>query len=372
MKENQNHPNHDTSEHGTETAQPETAPVQTPEGNGGYVIEEEYEQFKRKNRRRMVGAGALVLIAGSLFTAASNNQPPTGPTLAPENRQAAAPAVTTDILHPGNGRASAPVINVDDSQNAPIKISRKIQAAAPLSPEEKAALEARQQRAKAQRLAQQRKQEAERVERESKNALKTTDTANVKDKEKDRDSIKPQNTADRAKEREEEQRRKKAQALSAKAEAERTAKEKAAADKAREAQLAADKKRANERAKLESQKKTQTNNDKLAADKQREKNRSSDKTTAAKTEKKPQNTADNTAGRRVTVQAGAFADKAHAQKVQQQLKSLNYSSHLEEVQTAKGTVYRVKTGKFANQTEAKNAIERIKGKGMNGVVVIGQ
>lgn len=84
------------------------------------------------------------------------------------------------------------------------------------------------------------------------------------------------------------------------------------------------------------------------------------------------NNSSTTINGKVTVQAGAFSDKALAQRIQQQLKSLNYSSHLEEVQTAKGSVYRVKTGKFANQNEAKGAIERLKSSGINGVVVIGQ
>lgn len=363
-----NAPMPETADEGVVEAAPATAPTvplgsSKAESGSDYVIEE-YESFKRKNRRRLIGAGALVLIAGGLFAAASQQSgTPAAPALAPETRQAPPHAVTAEILYPDNkASAAAQAVNhIDDSQNAPIRMTKKIQAAAPLSPEEKAALEARQQRAKAQRLAQQRKQEAERAEQAAKEqtaagnkpADKTAaDTAPKKDPKRA--------AADKAKEREEEQRRKKAQALTAKAEAERNAKESATAAKAREAQLAADKQRAAERAKLEKQNKNKTadktdNNKRTAAD--------------TRTDKNTSKTAADTGNRRVTIQAGAFMDKNHAQRVQQQLKSINYNSRLEEVQTAKGTVYRVRTGTFANQNEAKNALERIKNQGMNGVIV---
>ncbi|QMT32998.1 SPOR domain-containing protein [Conchiformibius steedae DSM 2580] len=336
----------------------ETTPAAAPQPDrsSDYIVEE-YESFKRKNRRRLVGAGALVLIAGGLFAAASQqNNAPVTPALAPE-AQTAENRVTAEILYPDNkASAAAPLHNIDDSKNDPIRLSKKIQAAAPLSPEEKAALEARQQRAKAQRLAQQRKQEAERAEQAAKEnkdpkGKENSDKTLVADAKKD---PKRNTAAERSKEREEEQRRKKAQALSDKAAAERNAKENAAAAKAREAQTAADKQRAAERAKLEKQNKTAAN-DKAKT----EAKRSSDKTAEAPA----------SGNRRVTIQAGAFADKNHALRVQQQLKGINYSSRIEEVQTAKGTVYRVRTGTFANQNEAKNALERIKDKGMNGVVV---
>lgn len=308
------------------TNQPTTTPLKpsTEEGTESnttdeYVIEE-YEHLKRKNRRRLVGAGALVLVAGGLFAAASQNNPPTTPTLAPETELATASSVA-DILYPNNNIASEPEHNVDDSKNTPVRLSKKIQAAAPLSPEEKAALEARQRRAKAQRLAQQRKQEAERAEQAAQNK-ETADMA------EDHDNIKQRNVA-RKKEIDENQRTKKTQTTST--ETERNNKNKDTANKQRNEER-----------------------EQLAKDK-----KSSDAT-------KQQASSSSS---RVTIQAGAFLDKALAERTQQKLKSIHYTSHLEEVQTEKGTVYRVRTGKFANQTEAKNALERIKNQGMNGMIL---
>lgn len=367
----------------TQTTYSENHTAENPNmATTGYVIEEEYEQLKRKNRRRLVGAGALVLVAGGLFAAASHTTPHATPTLAPETQAPVVANVTTDILLPGNGKtatntASMENVVVDDSKNAPISMSHKIQAAAPLSEEEKNALAARQQRAKAQRLAQQRKLEAERAEHENNNINSSTVVTNNNNKTNStNDDLRP----------------KKAQALNIKVETDRKPKENTNinATTARDAQIAADKARAAERAKLSNNKtnnsaapnktssnitaSTNNNNadrEKAAQEKLRAQRQAAEREKATSS-KLTTNNSSTTINGKVTVQAGAFSDKALAQRIQQQLKSLNYSSHLEEVQTAKGSVYRVKTGKFANQNEAKGAIERLKSSGINGVVVIGQ
>lgn len=66
---------------------------------------------------------------------------------------------------------------------------------------------------------------------------------------------------------------------------------------------------------------------------------------------------------------GAFSDKNRAVQAQQKLRSLNYSAHIEEVKTSKGTMYRVQTGSFANREEANKAAEKIKGRGLASMIV---
>lgn len=358
-----------------------------------YVIEEEYEQLQRRNRRRLVGAGALVLVAGGLFAAATTSNMP-APKLVTTDQN---PYVKTEILRPDNG-ASA-VANYDLLANAeemsddtpliqtqlPKKSAttaaldtNKDDKAVTLTASEKAAQDARLQREKAQRIALRRKQEAERQAQLAQNnssannnatatkaAQKATNPTNNNVAVNTAKSTAPA-AADQAeakrKAREDEQRQRKAQALASKAESERTAKEIAAAEKIHQAQLAADKARVAERSKIlgnnNTTTKPETNNntssDKIQQEKQRAQRIADERTKANK---------------QIAIQAGSFADKAQAQKMQQQLKGMNYSAGIEEVKTEKGTVYRVKTGKFANKGEADNALKNMKDKGVKGIIV---
>lgn len=358
-----------------------------------YVIEEEYEQLQRRNRRRLVGAGALVLVAGGLFAAATTSNMP-APKLVTTDQN---PYVKTEILRPDNG-ASA-VANYDLSANAeemsddtpliqtqlPKKSAttaaldtNKDDKAVTLTASEKAAQDARLQREKAQRIALRRKQEAERQAQLAQNnssannnatatkaAPKATNPTNNNVAVNTAKSTAPA-AADQAeakrKAREDEQRQRKAQALASKAESERAAKEIAAAEKIHQAQLAADKARVAERSKIlgnnNTTTKPETNNntssDKIQQEKQRAQRIADERTKANK---------------QIAIQAGSFADKAQAQKMQQQLKGMNYSAGIEEVKTEKGTVYRVKTGKFANKDEADNALKNMKDKGVKGIIV---
>lgn len=69
------------------------------------------------------------------------------------------------------------------------------------------------------------------------------------------------------------------------------------------------------------------------------------------------------------VQAGAFRDKAAAQRLKQRINSLNYSVNIEEIQTDKGIVYRVKTGSFPNKAEAELALKKLQSHGIGGRVL---
>ena len=72
---------------------------------------------------------------------------------------------------------------------------------------------------------------------------------------------------------------------------------------------------------------------------------------------------------KASVQVGAFSDLERARQAQQKLRSLNYSSHIEEVQTRKGKLYRVQTGTFPNRQEAELAAGKIKGRGLGNMIV---
>lgn len=327
-----------------------------------YVIEEEYEQLKRRNRRRLVGSGALVLVAAGLFAGATTSK-----NLSPKLVSAQNPAsqqITTEILRPKNATASSVVYDIQDAAGttAVLQTGKNGKIIA-LTANEKAAQDARLQREKAQRLATRRKQEAERQQQ----AQQLTNTTSPQNNLSSTTTTKTTTPADnKRKIRDDEQRRRKTQELANKAEAERAAKEAATAEKARQAQLAADKARNAERAKLvtnttlnttgSTSTSVATSNE--TARIQQEKQRA--QRIAAEREKK---------SKQIVIQAGSFLDKTQAQKMQQQLKSMNYNSGIEEVQTAKGTVYRVKTGKFANKAEADNALKNLKDKGVKGMIV---
>ena len=126
--------------------------------------------------------------------------------------------------------------------------------------------------------------------------------------------------------------------------------------------MAADKARVAERSKI-------LGNNNTATKPETNNNTSSDKIQQEK--QRAQRIADERtkANKQIAIQAGSFADKAQAQKMQQQLKGMNYSAGIEEVKTEKGTVYRVKTGKFANKDEADNALKNMKDKGVKGIIV---
>ena len=73
--------------------------------------------------------------------------------------------------------------------------------------------------------------------------------------------------------------------------------------------------------------------------------------------------------KRASVQVGAYRDIAAAKAAQQKMKGLNYSSSIEEINTDKGKVYRVRTGSFPNRSEAELAASKLKARGLGGIVL---
>ena len=86
----------------------------------------------------------------------------------------------------------------------------------------------------------------------------------------------------------------------------------------------------------------------------------------------PKEILNNQKGRRAMIQAGAYNSQAQAKKVQQRLADAGYSASINEVDTAKGKVYRVRTGTFGSQEAAQNALAKIRLQGVDGVVILGK
>ena len=86
----------------------------------------------------------------------------------------------------------------------------------------------------------------------------------------------------------------------------------------------------------------------------------------------PKEILNNQKGRRAMIQAGAYNSQAQAKKVQQRLADAGYSASINEVDTAKGKVYRVRTGSFSSQEAAQNALAKIRLQGVDGVVILGK
>ena len=153
----------------------------------------------------------------------------------------------------------------------------------------------------------------------------------------------------------------------AKAEAERTAKQKAALERAAEQKAAADETRRTERAKLLAQQKAAER----AAQAKAAPKKADDKTASKTAPKQPEKAVANkdSKEKRASVQVGAYRDINAAKAAQQKMKGLNYSSSIEEINTDKGKVYRVRTGSFPNKSEAELAASKLKARGLGGIVL---
>ena len=316
-----------------------------------------YEQLKNQNRRRLIGAGAIAVLAGGLFAAVAGN----GPTdnIEPNMANPQPQETATEILRPGGVASEAvaethslPPLPDSPQQNASVGETAQRQPesrpvpvqAAPVRPAEDEGIseaERRRIRREQQRLEQQ--QQREEAARKRAEARKAREQERLK---AEQERI--------AKARADEQQRRQAQAIVAKAEAERAAEAKAAAERAARQKAAADEARKAERAKLMAQQKA------------------ADKAVAAKTEQakdKPQNAKSAGRERKAVVQAGAFRDPNSAKQAQQKIKSLNYAAAIEEVSTDKGKIYRVKTGVFPSRAEAAAAAAKLKANGLGGIVL---
>jgi DedD protein len=72
-----------------------------------------------------------------------------------------------------------------------------------------------------------------------------------------------------------------------------------------------------------------------------------------------------------SVQVGGFADIGNARQVQDKLKTLGQPSFLSPIDTAKGTLYRVRAGPYATREAAQAALGKLSGGGYPEARVVG-
>ena len=436
----------------------------------------EYEQLKRKNRRRLVGASAMVLVAGIVFGVAVNGgdeggnaaqnisinkdggqpeiltpkpiEPVGGKTRQdelenplPASGSSAQDEAANDTFEmpsekakevppvyelkegqetveaqgddgnvhtvvkkaePNNDydRQPLPAITINNSnKQAAEKAERKAaqKAAEAKRQAEEKAREIAERKAEADRLAAE-EEAAERAKREEearlakqKQEAEEKRLAERQAKEQKRLEAKQRAEEKRLKEEErlaelKQQREERKQAEAKKAEEEkRLAEQKKRLEERKQAEmkkaeeekrLAEQKKRLEERKQAEAKK---AEEDKRLAE---QKKRDDAKKTAGNkaqqalenkskpTKADPKEILNNQKGRRAMIQAGAYNSQAQAKKVQQRLADAGYSASINEVDTAKGKVYRVRTGSFSSQEAAQNALAKIRLQGVDGVVIL--
>ena len=357
-----------------------------PEHHNNQDVLDEYEHLKNKNRRRLIGAGAITVLAGGLFVAVASNGPKDNiePKMAQPQQQQ---KVTTEVLRPSGvapqtastvptltaaeaSRPAAPRVAVkpvaplaQETAGAKPRSQTAEPAPAPEDADSQANLaEQRRLRREEQRKAQEQRRLEQQLAREEvarKRAEARQERAEAR-KRAEQERI--------AKARADEARRKQAQELVAKAEAERAAKQKAALERAAEQKAAADEARRAERAKLLAQQKATAER---AAQAKAAPKKADDKAANKTVPKQPEKAVASKDNRekRASVQVGAYRDIAAAKAAQQKMKGLNYSSSIEEVVTDKGKVYRLKTGSFPNKSEAEIAAGKLKARGLGGIVL---
>ena len=390
----------------------------------------EYEQLKRKNRRRLVGASAMVLVAGIVFGVAVNGgdeggnaaqnisinkdggQPeiltpkpiePAGgktrqdelenPLLAgggsaqdeaandtfemPSEKAKEVPPVyelkegqetveaqgddgnvhtVVKKAEPNNDydRQPLPAITINNSnKQAAEKAERKAaqKAAEAKRQAEEKAREIAERKAEADRLAAE-EEAAERAKREEEARL-AKQKQEAEEKRLAERQAKEQKRLE-AKQRAEEKRLKEEERLA-------QLKQQREERKQAEAKKAEEDKRLAEQKKRDDAKKTAGNKAQQALE---------NKSKSAKAD--PKEILNNQKGRRAMIQAGAYNSQAQAKKVQQRLADAGYSASINEVDTAKGKVYRVRTGTFGSQEAAQNALAKIRLQGVDGVVILGK
>lgn len=375
-----------------ENMNPESSNPQ-PEHHNNQDVLDEYEHLKNKNRRRLIGAGAITVLAGGLFIAVASNGPKDNiePKMAQPQQQQ---HVATEVLRPSGvapqtastvptltaAEASRPITSsspstrvkpvpplAQDNTSAKTRTPTPTATPAPtLTDTDSQASLAEQRRLR--REEQRKAREQRRLEQQQAREEAARKRAEARQERAEARARAEQERI--AKARADEARRKQAQEVVAKAEAERATKQKAALERAAEQKAAADEARRTERAKLLAQQKTAAERAaqaKTAAPKKAD-DKAASKTAQTRQPEKAVASKDNRE-KRASVQVGAYRDLNAAKAAQQKMKGLNYSSSIEEINTDKGKVYRVKTGSFPNKSEAEIAASKLKARGLGGIVL---
>ena len=397
LKDKANASNAHSSEAATQAAapasseRPENMNHPQPEHHNNQDVLNEYEHLKNKNRRRLIGAGAITVLAGGLFAAVASNGPKDNiePKMAQPQQQQ---HVATEVLRPSGvapqtastvptltaAEASRPITSssprtrvkpvpplAQDNTSAKPRSQTPAADTAPTLADADSQASLEEQR-RLRREEQRKAREQRRLEQQQAREEAARKRAEARQERAEARARAEQERI--AKARADETRRKQAQEVVAKAEAERAAKQKAALERAAEQKAAADEARRAERAKLLAQQKAAAER---AAQAKAAPKKADDKAANKTVPKQPEKAVASKDNRekRASVQVGAYRDIAAAKAAQQKMKGLNYSSSIEEVVTDKGKVYRLKTGSFPNKSEAEIAAGKLKARGLGGIVL---
>lgn len=72
---------------------------------------------------------------------------------------------------------------------------------------------------------------------------------------------------------------------------------------------------------------------------------------------------------KVLIQAGAYSSADQAKRAQQTLANAGVSAYITEANTSKGKVYRVRSAAYPNREAANHALEKIRAHGLDGIVI---
>ena len=327
---------------------------------------DEYEQLKRKNRRRLVGASAMVVLAGILLAkvlnqgageeaapAASAPEMVAASVEAPQimvNNEAASADDASDLA-PSAVLEPAPEADTDTDAHTgtSTELANPLAGRAAPSATETSAPEVRpSETAKPIETA---KPATSKPLEATKPAEAAPPPVVVIDNQAERKAAAEREAAAKARRQAEQKAREQAAAKEAerKQQAERAAAQKAEAQKA-------------EALKKQQAAKAQTEKKTAAQDVLNNK--------AAKSAANPQAILEgSTTGSRVIIQAGAYSSSAQANQVLQKLADAGVSAHVSESETSKGTVYRVRTGSYPNRAAANQALAKIRQQGLDGMVI---
>lgn len=287
---------------------------QTTAHHATFSHDERYAQLKQRNRQRLIGAGALVLVISGLFAMLSNQNSQSQHTSKEITPNIAQTASSTDAHTPND-----------------------------VSPESETSFQAASTTSTIEM--------APAIVQESHNQLTTQRTVEQQETEQ----LAP-NTANPA-------------------ELTRQVQENQTIQRAKQAQLAAEQTRQQERRHLAQSQENPTHSH---AGTQQSKADNAKSVAQQPTQANAQapNHQSNTHTRSQShttanyiVQAGAFSQKVQAEKVRAKVQSLGYSAHITEAKTAKGRFYRVQATGFNSRKEAQNAAVKMKNNGLDSLVM---
>ena len=270
LKDKANASNAHSSEAATQAAaqasseRPENMNHPQPEHHNNQDVLNEYEHLKNKNRRRLIGAGAITVLAGGLFAAVASNGPKDNiePKMAQPQQQQ---HVTTEVLRPSGvapqtastvptltaAEASRPITSSSPSTRVVKPVTPLAQDSSSAKPRNQtpaadtvptlADADSQASLAEQRRLRREEQRKAQEQRRLEQQQAREEAARKRAEARQERAEARARAEQERiAKARADEARRKQAQEVVAKAEAERAAKQKAALERAAEQKAAAD------------------------------------------------------------------------------------------------------------------------------------